>query len=58
MRAPGDIDNLIRRLAKWRDARQAIMNRPHRAGKALPNTELDDAILYLGEYKGVCEELR
>ena len=50
-RPVGDITDLVRRLSIWRDRRQSITDRPERTGKALPNTELDQAIAYLEEYR-------
>ncbi|KKM75853.1 hypothetical protein LCGC14_1386120 [marine sediment metagenome] len=50
-RPVGHITDLIRRLSRWRDRRQGITNRPDRVGKPLPNTELDEAIAYLEEYR-------
>ncbi|KKL57359.1 hypothetical protein LCGC14_2236220 [marine sediment metagenome] len=50
-RPPGHITDLITRLSTWRDRRQGITNRPGRTGKPLPNTELDEAIAYLEEYR-------
>ena len=50
-RPTGHITDLIRRLSIWRDRRQGIADRPGRKGKSLPNTELDEAIAYLEEYR-------
>ena len=52
MRRPvGHITDLIGRLSTWRGRRQGITNRPSRVGEPLPNTELDQAIDYLEEYR-------
>ncbi|KKM24103.1 hypothetical protein LCGC14_1608530 [marine sediment metagenome] len=50
-RPVGHITDLIRRLVIWRNRRQGITDRPDRDGKPLPNTELDQAIIYLEEYR-------
>ena len=51
-RPTGHITDLVRRLSKWRDRRAAINAREVReGGKRLPNTELDEAIQYLEEYR-------
>ena len=50
-RPVGHITDLIRRLSVWRDRRQGITERPGRIGKTLRNTELDQAIAYLEEYR-------
>lgn len=50
-RPVGDITDLIRRLSTWRDRRQGITDDLGRNGKPLRNTELDQAIAYLEEYR-------
>jgi len=50
-RPVGHVTDLIRRLSTWRDRRQSITDRPKRSGKPLPNTELDEAIEHLEEYR-------
>ncbi len=50
-RPVGHITDLIRRLTVWRDRRQSITDDLGRDGKPLPNTELDQAISYLEEYR-------
>lgn len=55
-RPVGQITDLIHRLERWRAARARIAQSPERrvGSKALPNTELDDAITYLTEYREMC----
>ncbi len=52
------VTGLIRKLEKWRNAREKLNNDPDRTGRKLSNSELDMAVAYLEEYRLLIRRLR